>query len=126
MELMTSHTHVQNAAPSSCVASTAAPCVAPDRVLDVGPTGYSALVYNLTVDLDHEYFANGILVSNCDAGLYSFRRYISRKTEEPSPPPKQGTPEWFAAEEKRMREGALQATRERIAEERGEYGDGWD
>lgn len=28
-------------------------------------------VYNITVEQDHEYFANGILVSNCDAWRYS-------------------------------------------------------
>lgn len=28
-------------------------------------------VYNLTVDGEHEYFANGVLVSNCDALRYS-------------------------------------------------------
>jgi hypothetical protein len=27
-------------------------------------------VYNLTVDEVHEYFANGVLVSNCDAIRY--------------------------------------------------------
>jgi|GEM_PF-1909746 len=30
-------------------------------------------VYNLTVAGEHEYFANGILVSNCDAMLYAWR-----------------------------------------------------
>ncbi len=30
-------------------------------------------VYNLTIEDDHEYFANGFLVANCDAFLYSWR-----------------------------------------------------
>lgn len=30
-------------------------------------------VYNITVSEDHEYFANGILVSNCDSTLYAWR-----------------------------------------------------
>jgi hypothetical protein len=30
-------------------------------------------VYNLTVKNHHEYFANNILVSNCDALLYAWR-----------------------------------------------------
>jgi hypothetical protein len=30
-------------------------------------------VYNITVEEEHEYFANGLLVSNCDAFLYSWR-----------------------------------------------------
>jgi hypothetical protein len=39
------------------------------RVLTVQDVGY-ATVYNLTVDDAHEYYANGILVSNCDAERY--------------------------------------------------------
>lgn len=30
-------------------------------------------VYNITVEDEHEYFANDILVSNCDASLYAYR-----------------------------------------------------
>jgi hypothetical protein len=40
-------------------------------------TGTRAIVYNLTVDDAHEYFANGILVSNCDALLYSWRDHTA-------------------------------------------------
>ncbi len=32
------------------------------------------IVYNLTVDQNHEYFANGVLVSNCDALRYACMR----------------------------------------------------
>jgi len=32
--------------------------------------GEGAMVYNLTVGTDHEYYANGFLVSNCDAWQY--------------------------------------------------------
>jgi len=32
-------------------------------------TGIAA-VFNLTVEGEHEYFANGVLVSNCDAARY--------------------------------------------------------
>ena len=39
------------------------------RCLSVKPIG-KAKVYNLTVDRAHEYYANGILVSNCDALRY--------------------------------------------------------
>lgn len=42
-------------------------------------------VYNLNVDMEHEYFANGILVSNCDATLYAWRyaySYIINHKEE--------------------------------------------
>jgi predicted phage terminase large subunit-like protein len=33
----------------------------------------SAAVYNLSVDGEHEYFANGVLVHNCDASAHAFR-----------------------------------------------------
>lgn len=32
------------------------------------------VVFNLQIDEHHEYFANGILVSNCDSALYLWRR----------------------------------------------------
>lgn len=47
--------------------------VARDRVLRVQQTERVETVYALTIAGDHEYFANGILVSNCDALLYGQR-----------------------------------------------------
>ncbi len=41
----------------------------PAHVVCVTSAG-SDTVYNLTVDGEHEYFANGILVSNCDSLRY--------------------------------------------------------
>jgi len=44
----------------------------------VGPAGRAsrtAVVYNLTVDGAHVYYANGILVSNCDAMTQALRRF---------------------------------------------------
>ena len=41
-------------------------------------------VYNITVEKDHNYYANGILVKNCDAiryGLDSFRRRVVVKPQ---------------------------------------------
>jgi hypothetical protein len=35
--------------------------------------GTKKSVYNLSIEYQHEYFANGILVSNCDAALYNWR-----------------------------------------------------
>ena len=40
-----------------------------------------APVYNLTVEEEHEFFANGILVSNCDSLEYDIWRIVSRDTE---------------------------------------------
>lgn len=51
--------------------------------------GSAQTVYALSVDDQHEYFANGILVSNCDAGLYSWRyayNYLSVAAEKPKTP----------------------------------------
>lgn len=43
----------------------------------------TAVVYTLTVEGQHEYFANGALVSNCDAALYSWRKALSYLDFEP-------------------------------------------
>jgi hypothetical protein len=61
----------------------------------------------------------------CDAALYSFRRFVSRSRAEYTPPPTPGTPDWYAAEEKRSREAALEQTRARLAEERQAAGE-WE
>jgi hypothetical protein len=56
-------------------------------------------VFNITVDGEHEYFASGVLVSNCDAALYAYRHlthYLNQgEVERPAP----GTPAHAAAEE---------------------------
>lgn len=43
-------------------------------------------VYNLTVDGEHEYFANGILVSNCDALRYAISSHKYGATATPVDP----------------------------------------
>lgn len=46
-------------------------------------------MYNLTVDGEHEFFANGVLVSNCDAARYAYEaltHYLSRIPEDVPPP----------------------------------------
>jgi hypothetical protein len=63
----------RGAAPSSGRTNTPSRHLAPCRVRRVERTPYASVTYNLTVDGDHEYFANDILVSNCDATLYGFR-----------------------------------------------------
>jgi len=37
----------------------------------------TAVVYALSVADQHEYFANGVLVSNCDAALYAWRKALN-------------------------------------------------
>jgi hypothetical protein len=43
----------------------------------------TAVVYALTVADQHEYFANGVLVSNCDSHLYSWRYALNYIDFEP-------------------------------------------
>lgn len=40
-------------------------------------------VYNLTVDEHHEYFAHGVLVSNCDAARYAVAEILGRQYASP-------------------------------------------
>lgn len=56
---------------------------APAFALSVREAGQGD-VYNLTVEEDHEYFANGILVSNCDAERYIIG-YLKRGQVEFAP-----------------------------------------
>lgn len=56
-------------------------------------------VFNLTVADDHEYFANGILVSNCDAMLYGWfngYHFLSTPAKKALMP---GTPEYIKEQE---------------------------
>jgi phage terminase large subunit len=78
--------------------STRSTCSARVRALAVRPLGVVAPVYNLTVDGEHEYFANGILVSNCDAMLYAHRysrNFLESPEEKPHASPI-GSPDWMA------------------------------
>jgi hypothetical protein len=48
-------------------------------------------VYNLTVDGEHEFFANGVLVHNCDAAADGFNE-LTRPTEVRRAPPRVDAP----------------------------------
>ena len=68
---------------SSLSASTAKPAVAPVRVQRVY-AGKNEPVFNLTVDGNHEFIANGLVVHNCDAARYavfSSRQFWMRHVE---------------------------------------------
>ncbi len=54
---------------SSAPISTREPALVLDRVVSVCAAG-RADVYNITVADEHEFYANGILVSNCDCLRY--------------------------------------------------------
>lgn len=68
------------------------------------PTGRRSAVYNLTVDDVHEYFANGVLVANCDniryiiihldsgiSGLWETAKFISPHQQTGDSPREQGS-----------------------------------
>jgi hypothetical protein len=53
------------------------PDLRPARVNAVhGSDGIVRPVYNLKVDGEHEFFANGLLVHNCDASSGAFNRLL--------------------------------------------------
>ena len=77
-----------------------------------------ALVYAVSVEGQHEFFANGVLVSNCDSGLYSWRaaqHYLHR--EEPDMP-RPGT-ESFARREAKLLE-------QRVLEKLNQKSEWWE
>lgn len=79
MVLMTSLKNVLNVAKNSLRTSMQRRYVAPLVVQGITDIGRKT-VYNLNVDDVHEYFAEGVCVSNCDAALYSWRecyQYLS-------------------------------------------------
>jgi len=63
--------HAPFVASDSRSTGTAKPRHAPVSVVGVWPNNDARPVYNLTVDNAHEYFANGVLVSNCDSVRYA-------------------------------------------------------
>lgn len=77
------------------------------------------------VENDNRVLPDGTIPGRdcCDGGLYSFRRFVNRSREDYTPPPKPGTPEWFATEEKRMREDVDAATE--LARTEGELSADW-
>jgi hypothetical protein len=67
--LMTRAASASSAVSRSAATNTSVTSLAP-RVVRVKSLPESALVYNLTVDEVHCYYAGGVLVSNCDAAQY--------------------------------------------------------
>jgi len=56
----------------------------------------------------HEYFANGILVSNCDAVLYAFRESPAYTYTEPKQKFTPGTKEWADEQVTIMEQSAIE------------------
>lgn len=65
-------------------------------VVRVTPAG-TAPVFALSVAGDHEYFANGVLVKNCDAVLYAFRESYAWVEKKLITPPAGDSREAFEA-----------------------------
>lgn len=107
---MTSTEPASNAGLSSESIGTRTRSFAPGRVSTVRALGRSEPVYNLTVEGEHEYFANGILVANCaDAFLYLCRTMLPKYDPEKAGP-RQGSEEWIAQQ---MREEKARVVAER-------------
>lgn len=53
--------------------------------MSVSETGLSEPVFNLAVAGVPEYFANGVLVHNCDAAIYARRKALHRWARDPDP-----------------------------------------
>lgn len=68
---MTSTSSALSAATPSAPTATRGPSAADVRVLNVVELDTPRPVYNLTVPGKPEYFANGVLVHNCDAARYA-------------------------------------------------------
>lgn len=75
-------------------------------------------VYNLTVDDQHEYFANGVLVSNCDAAAYSWRFAFAYMAEGIKDKVAHGSKEWADQQEAAMLERTVASIRDK---EEGEF-----
>jgi intein/homing endonuclease len=83
-ELMMNQETVSNAIQNSKLIDIQNRNFVQDRVLEVSILKEQK-VYNLSVKDKHEYFANGILVSNCDSTLYAFRfarHYLAETIKE--------------------------------------------
>lgn len=93
------------AQPHSGPIGTSSKTAAPVLVQSCSPTGSVKQVFNLSVEGEHEYFANGVLVSNCDSLLYVWRGTSAYHNEPaPSPASRLGTPEHWQEQERILEE----------------------
>lgn len=105
------------------------PAIARRSVAEVRAVGERALVYNITVADEHEYFANGVLVSNCDAAVYG-RQAIATLLGGAAPPPKAPTLPGIAPRPPEVDEGPVQTGPDSefdasLFDDRIDIADGW-
>lgn len=71
------------------------PVVALSPVQRVTCTDRSERVFNITVEGEHEYFANGVSVLNCDASLYAWKELFNYAWSQVQSKTTEGTEEYY-------------------------------
>lgn len=113
---MTSTCSARSAAARSSGIATPDQAAAPVHVRAVERRANAVPVYGLSIAGEHEYFANGVLVKNCDAVLYAYVKALAwvHKPKESVPAP--GTKEAYEREQRFF----FERERQRILEEKAE------
>ncbi len=99
---MTSIASVRFAAPGSALTNTLSSSAAHIRVLRAESLQREADVFNITVDGAHEFFAAGVLVSNCDAARYGYEALTHYLSKLPTEAADKGTPAALREEEAKL------------------------
>lgn len=129
LAVLTSSIESVRFAPLSSVSiGTASKSAAHIRVLRVEALHRDAEVFNITVDGEHEFFANGVLVSNCDAARYGYEalsHFLSVELPDKPDPNSKAALEAEAEiiEQRIEKKDAARAELERLADADEEYGD---
>lgn len=106
--LTTFQSNAQHAERNLLAINTARPNFVATRVEKIVVNkGPQQTVYNLTVADQHEYFANSILVKNCDAMLYCREHAYNFLYRKAKPGIEFGSEEWAAQETAKMKKAAL-------------------
>lgn len=69
-------------------------------------------VFDIEIEGQHEFFAENILVSNCDSALYAYVRayhYLHRPKDEE---PEEGTQEWYDRQEQAVLQQFLEESKQ--------------
>lgn len=99
---------------SGAAGSTSQNAFARTRVLRVEPLQRKADVYNLTVDGAHEFFANGLLVSNCDCARYAYASLTHFMSKSVATVPEPGSPAAYALEAEKIEQRLDDREKQRV------------